>query len=204
MRGTDWEMSLGNIRSFIAVRDELHKSGGPRCNVTLQLTFMESNLEELPQIVELAISLGVDRVKGHHLWAHFNEIKHLSLKRDPDSIRRWNDISQRSKDIAAMAEDRRGFPMRLENFEQLDAAVSSEEEQEGAGACPFLGKEAWVNAQGRFDPCCCPDLLRRSLGEFGNVSSGLQQIWTSESYSQLLTGYLNRNVCRTCNMRRIK
>lgn len=204
MRGTDWEMNLGNIRSFIAVRDELHKSGGPRCNVTLQLTFMESNLEELPQIVELAISLGVDRVKGHHLWAHFNEIKHLSLKRDPDSIRRWNDISQRSKEIAAMAEDRRGFPMRLENFEQLDAAVSSEEEQEGAGACPFLGKEAWVNAQGRFDPCCCPDLLRRSLGEFGNVSSGLQQIWTSESYSQLLTGYLNRHVCRTCNMRRIK
>lgn len=203
MRGTDWEKSLENIRSFIAVRNELHKAGGPRCKVTLQLTFMESNLEELPQIIELAISLGVDRVKGHHLWAHFSEIKHLSLKRNPDSVRRWNDLCRRSSEISATAEQRRGFPLRLENFDQLDSAVSSEEEQERAGGCPFLGKEAWINAQGRFDPCCCPDLLRRSLGEFGNVSSGLQHIWTSEDYSRLLSGYLNRQVCRTCNMRRL-
>ena len=32
--------------------------------VTLQLTFMEVNLKEIPDVVRLAISLGVDRIKG--------------------------------------------------------------------------------------------------------------------------------------------
>ena len=204
MRGTDWEKNLANLRMFIAVRDRLHSEGGFRCKVTLQLTFMEANLVELPEIVELALKEGVDRVKGHHLWAHFKEIEDLNLKRGADSIRRWNEISRRAHQIARTATAERGFSLALENFEELEPQDSNEQEQERAGPCPFLGKEAWVNAQGRFDPCCCPDLQRRTLGDFGNVSSGLQHIWTSESYSQLLSGYLNRQVCRTCNMRRIK
>lgn len=34
--------------------------------------------------------MGIDRVKGHHLWAHFKEIKNENLRRSTDSIRRWN------------------------------------------------------------------------------------------------------------------
>jgi len=204
MRGTDWEKNLANLMTFIGIRDQLSKSGGSRCRVTLQLTFMEANLEELPDIIELALRTGVDRVKGHHLWAHFKEIEQHSLKRSPDSILRWNKISQQANQIAGKAMAMRGFPLILENFEELDYSASNEHEQQRAGPCPFLGKEAWVNAQGRFDPCCCPDLLRRTLGDFGNVSTGLQQIWSGDDYSQLLSGYLNRQVCRTCNMRRLK
>ena len=38
----------------------------------------------------MAIELGIDRIKGHHLWAHFEEIKHLSMRRSPEAIKRWN------------------------------------------------------------------------------------------------------------------
>ncbi len=38
----------------------------------------------------MGISLGVDRIKGHHLWAHFKQIKDQNLRRSPDAIRRWN------------------------------------------------------------------------------------------------------------------
>jgi hypothetical protein len=38
----------------------------------------------------LGISLGIDRIKGHHLWAHFKEIKDQNLRRSPEAIRRWN------------------------------------------------------------------------------------------------------------------
>ena len=158
---------------------------------------------ELPEIVELALKEGVDRIKGHHLWAHFKEIEDLNLKRGADSIRRWNEISRRAHHIARTAAAERGFPLTLENFDELEPHDTNDQEQERAGPCPFLGKEAWVNAQGRFDPCCCPDLLRRTLGDFSNVSSGLQQIWTGANYDQLLSGYLNRQVCRTCNMRKL-
>ena len=75
MLGSNWERVLENVREFIAVRDEHAALGGNRCRVTFQLTFMEINYAELPQVVELAAGLGVDRVKGHHLWAHFSQIK---------------------------------------------------------------------------------------------------------------------------------
>jgi len=203
MRGADWEKNLDNLRAFMVVRDEQKQAGRPACRVTLQLTFLEDNLEELPAIINLAASLGVDRVKGHHLWAHFTEIKSLGLKRSDDAIRRWNSIASRCRVAASEATEKRGHPLMLENFEDLEARAASAQEQNRAGPCPFLGREAWVNAQGRFDPCCCPDVLRRTLGDFGNVSGGLQPIWTGPAYAQLLTGYLNRQVCRTCNMRRL-
>jgi hypothetical protein len=65
-------------------------AGGNRCRVTFQLTFLEANVAELADIVRLAIDLGVDRVKGHHLWAHFEAIESQSMRRDADAIRRWN------------------------------------------------------------------------------------------------------------------
>jgi glycosyltransferase involved in cell wall biosynthesis/MoaA/NifB/PqqE/SkfB family radical SAM enzyme len=203
MRGADWDQNLSNLRTFLSVRDEQRSAGRPACRVTLQLTFMEANLEELPAIVELASSLGVERVKGHHLWAHFNEIKPLGLKRSADSITRWNSIAHRCRAAAGAALTNKGLPLVLENFEDLEVRAASSEEQHRAGPCPFLGREAWVNAEGRFDPCCCPDQLRRSLGDFGNVSGGLQPVWSGDAYAKLLTNYHNRQVCRTCNMRRL-
>lgn len=203
MRGTDWDQNLSNLGTFLSVRDEQRAAGRPACRVTLQLTFMEENLEELPAIIELANSLGVERVKGHHLWAHFSEIEPLGLKRSADSIKRWNSIARRCREAAGAANAKRGIPLFLENFEDLEVRAASSEEQRRAGPCPFLGREAWVNAAGRFDPCCCPDQLRRTLGDFGNVSDGLQRIWTSHNYAQLVTSYHNRQVCRTCNMRRL-
>ena len=203
MRGTDWDQNLSNLGTFLSVRDELRAAGRPACRVTLQLTFMEENLEELPAIIGLATSLGVERVKGHHLWAHFAEIEPLGLKRSTGSITRWNSIARRCRAAAGAAIASRGIPLVLENFEDLEVRAASSEEQHRAGPCPFLGREAWVNAEGRFDPCCCPDQLRRTLGDFGNVSGGLQPIWTSHNYAQLLTSYHNRQVCRTCNMRRL-
>lgn len=203
MQGSDWDMAINNIKTFVAVRDEIYRTGGNRCKLTLQLTFMQTNLSELPEIISLAASLGIDRVKGHHLWAHFSEIKSLSLKHSAKSVEQWNIIAKRCRYIANTINNTRSMPLLLENFEDLDVVASSGQEQDRAGPCPFLGKEAWVNAEGRFDPCCCPDILRQSLGNFGNVSNGLKSIWEGEAYSQLLDNYLNRKVCRTCNMRRL-
>ena len=90
MLGTRWESVLNNVRTFISVRDEHTARGGNWCRVTFQLTFMEVNYAELPQVVQLAAELGVDRVKGHHLWVNFSQIKDLSLRRSADAIERWN------------------------------------------------------------------------------------------------------------------
>ena len=203
MRGSRWEQVVENIRTFIAVRDELAAQGGNRCSVTLQVTFLESNLGELPQVVRMAAELGADRVKGHHVWVHHAGLRRESLRRSEDAIERWNAAVQACRRAANEVVSIRGRGLRLENFEPL-GEQASHDIAPGSG-CPFLGREAWINAEGRFDPCCAPDAQRRTLGDFGNAQdSGLMSIWTGEPYRRLLKTWHNRRLCLACNMRRVE
>jgi MoaA/NifB/PqqE/SkfB family radical SAM enzyme len=201
MLGARWEQVLENVRAFIAVRDAHAATGGNRCRVTFQLTFLESNVAELADIVRLAIALGVDRVKGHHLWAHFDAIKSLSMRRSPESIQRWNQAVLAARAAAAEQPLPNGRYVLLENIFLLDSSAS--EDLAPGGPCPFLGQEAWVSAAGRFDPCCAPDAQRRTLGEFGNLQdTALHEIWQGEKYQRLMKSYRNRTLCLSCNMRK--
>jgi glycosyltransferase involved in cell wall biosynthesis/MoaA/NifB/PqqE/SkfB family radical SAM enzyme len=201
MIGARWDKVLDNARAFIAVRDEHAHAGGNRCRVTFQLTFLESNVDELPDIVRLAAELGVDRVKGHHLWAHFGEIRDQSMRRNPAAIRRWNAAVLAARHAAAECVLPTGMPVLLENIFLLDDQASSN--LAPGEQCPFLGQEAWVSTTGRFEPCCAPDAQRRSLGDFGNVQDqAIMQVWDSKAYRNLVSTYRNRPLCLQCNMRK--
>jgi hypothetical protein len=200
MLGTKWERVLDNVRAFIAERDAHAHRVGHRCRVTFQLTFLETNVAELADIVRLAASLGVDRVKGHHLWAHFEQIQPLSMRRGPEAIARWNAAVLEARAAAAAHPLPNGRTVLLENIHLLgEQAV----ENLAPGArCPFLGQEAWVSALGRFDPCCAPDAQRRTLGEFGDLHHlSIQEVWNGEAYGRLRQTYQEHPLCRGCNMR---
>ena len=202
MIGSRWKKALDNVQAFIAVRDAHAAEGGDRCRVTFQLTFMEANVAELADIVRLAARLGVDRVKGHHLWAHFDEIADQSMRRDRNTVRHWNEAVSAARNAAAECMLPNGRPVLLENIDPLDEEGATHDIAPG-GPCPFLGREAWVSAQGRFDPCCAPDAERRSLGEFGSLhDQGLMDIWRGDAYRALVATYRNRALCLGCNMRR--
>ena len=201
MKGARWETVLSNVRRFIHVRDEVAAAGGNRCRVTFQVTFLETNADELPGIVRLAAELGVDRVKGHHLWVHFPEIAGLSMRRSDEAVAHWNWVVEQSRAAADRFRLPGGERVLLENIFPL---VHGLEEIAPGASCPFLGREAWVAADGRFNPCCAPDVLRRSLGDLGNLTSKrLQGIWESPEYQELAVHYLERPLCRGCNMRRV-
>jgi radical SAM protein with 4Fe4S-binding SPASM domain len=88
----------------------------------------------------------------------------------------------------------------LENIFPLDADAG---DIAPGGECPFLGQEAWVASDGRFNPCCAPDALRRTLWEFGNLNAQrLPEIWESSEYRDLRENYMGKPLCRGCNMRR--
>lgn len=201
MLGSDWERSLDNVREFVAVRDAHAAGGGNRCRVTFQLTFLETNVGELADVVRLAARLGVDRVKGHHLWAHFDAIADLSMRRGPDAIRRWNAAVHDAEEAARTHRLPDGRAVLLENIFALDETAT--QDLAPGGPCPFLGQEAWVSAQGRFDPCCAPDAQRRTLGDFGSLHTrSLTEIWQGDDYRRLVATYRNRALCLACNMRR--
>ena len=216
MKGAAFAAQLAHLKAFISVRDEVAAAGGNRCSVTLQMTFMEQNLQEIPDVVRLAIEHGCDRVKGHHLWAHFNEIADQDLRRNPESVARWNAVAAECRGIAARAVLPNGLPLRLDNFFDIQSPAAGDPAVPGDGAeraargssqgtCPFLGREAWINHAGRFDPCCAPDDQRRALGAFGNVrqkGESLLEIWQSDRYRKLVQDYWQHPLCESCNMRK--
>ncbi len=200
MKGSRFDKMLENLNIFVRKRDQYAELTGHYCAITLQLTFLETNIYELADIVSLAIHCGVDRVKGHHLWTHFKEINSLSMRRSAESIRRWNTEVEKARLVAETSKTQNGKRIRLENIyllcpEKPDILLDD-------GICPFLGKEIWVSAEGRFNPCCAPDKQRLSLGDFGNLNEkSLDEIWNSKAYSDLIEIYSNHPLCKICNMK---
>jgi glycosyltransferase involved in cell wall biosynthesis/MoaA/NifB/PqqE/SkfB family radical SAM enzyme len=200
MLGSSFDKLLENVRTFVAVRDELARSGDA-CRVTFQMTFMECNVHELSDLVRLASSIGVDRVKGHHLWAHFSQIEGMSMRRTRESVERWNQIVALTEQAVIENPLSNGRLVLLENIHRLDPDCL--EDIAPDGPCPFLGEEAWVSAEGRFNPCCAPDAQRRKLGEFGNLrDKSLRAVWEGAEYGQLRQHYRENELCKGCNMRR--
>ena len=200
MLGSDWDRVLQNVRTLVEVRDAHAAAGGNRCRVTFQLTFMQVNFEELPKIVSLAADLGVDRVKGHHLWVHVARMQKQSMRRSATAVREWNDIVKKAHSTADSHRLPNGKKVLLENIYELGEQA---DEIVPGGVCPFLGQEAWVASDGRFNPCCAPDALRRTLGDFGNLNeSGLLDIWQGDAYRSLKAVYMQNSLCRRCNMRK--
>jgi MoaA/NifB/PqqE/SkfB family radical SAM enzyme len=201
MLGSRWETMIQNVRDFIMVRDTHAGATGNRCRVTFQITFLEANVAELADVVRLAIDLGVDRVKGHHLWVHFDEISEQSMRRSPDAIERWNQAVLAAREAAAERTLSNGKHVLLDNIFLLDSFAT--EDLAPGGPCPFLGQEAWVSAFGRFDPCCAPDAQRRTLGDFGDLAEQtFMEIWNGDAYREFVATYCNRSLCLSCNMRK--
>jgi MoaA/NifB/PqqE/SkfB family radical SAM enzyme len=200
MVGTTLEAHMANARTLVSIRDSVAASHGYYCRLTLQLTFMEMNLNEIPDLIRMAIKLGFDRVKGHHLWAHFKEITHLSLRRHRDAIQRWNRCVSLCTDIAKVEKRPNGQSIKLEHFFPL--SVEKPDDIAPGSECPFIGKEAWVDHAGRFNVCCAPDAKRRTLGDFGNLNTlTLADIWNGGPYIAFMESYMKHPLCKSCNMR---
>lgn len=202
MKGIKFEKQVSNLKDFISVRDTIYRKGGNFCRITLQLTFMEINYKEFAQIVKLASKIGVNRIKGHHLWTHFDQIKSQSMRRNSNVIKRWNETVEKMKTAVKNYPLANGDQILLDNIYRLD---ENEDISQIAieAVCPFLGREAWISWNGTFNPCCAPNEQRKSLGDFGNVNdTSLMEIWGGKKYANLLNNYLYNDLCKTCNMRR--
>lgn len=202
MRGTQWERVMENLRTFIAVRDAYAQRTGSYCRVTFQVTCLETNVAEMPDIVRLAASLGVARVKGHHVWVHWPAIAHLSMRRNADAQQRWNAIAAQCHAVADVHRLPDGRRVLLEGFVPLETQAATEQ-LDPSFVCPFLGREAWVNWRGDFAPCCAPNEQRQALGNFGTLAKrSLMEIWEDADYRHLVATYQEHPLCQTCLMRR--
>lgn len=158
-------------------------------------------MHELADIVKLAASLGVDRVKGHQLWAHFEEIKELSMKASKESIKQWNSYVKQALEAQEQYRKPNGEKVLLENIIPLTENEDTEVPEHYE--CPFLNQELWISATGKISPCCAPDNLRKSLGDFGNIeNTSIKEALNSPIYKELIKNYKSIPLCKSCNMRK--
>lgn len=123
------------------------------------------------------------------------------MKSTNETVKRWNTYVEE----ALLAQERyrkpNGQKVILENIIALKRNEESEVPMEHD--CPFLEKELWISATGKISPCCAPDNLRLSLGDFGNIESvTIDQVLKSEKYLDLVANYKTKSLCKTCNMRK--
>lgn len=197
----NFDEAIANVREFIRIRNEHFKATGYKCRVTFQLTFMQNNMHELADIITLAAKLDVDRVKGHQLWAHFDEIKDLSMKHSAESILQWNKYVEEAYKAQEKYRKHNGEKVILENIIPIE--INESQEIPENYNCPFLGKELWISPTGKISPCCAPDEMRQTLGNFGNIENNtIESILNSDNYINLITHYKQIPLCKTCNMRK--
>ncbi len=200
MHKLDFDKQIENIKQFVIVRNRHFAEIAHYCRLTFQLTFMQNNMHELSDIIKLAASLDIDRVKGHHLWVHFKETEALSFKQSGESVRYWNELVNKAYQAQEKYLRPNGTRVLLQNIVPLNNQHINDIPLEYD--CPFLNHELWISATGKISPCCAPDELRNSLGDFGNYPDvTIQNVVESDAYKQLVKNYKGNELCRKCNMR---
>lgn len=200
MGGLDLAAATENVRALVAVRDRHARAPGRRCRVSFQVTAQEANVAELADIVRLAATLGVDRVKLNHLQVRATALAGASLRRSAEAIERWNAAARA---VHAAADEVRlpsGERVLVQNAVEL---ALDPEAPAPLGPCPFLGREAWLHPDGRFAPCPHPAGARGELGEFGSAPErALGEIWESAPLRDFVVSHESHPVCRACPFRR--
>ncbi len=186
------EKKLEDIKTFVELRDALY----PNVSITLQVTFLTSNLGYLENIIKFAIENNIDRMKGHQLWITYDEIKDQSLQNSTEKINKWNNFIDKI--------DKYRKNIKLVNFEKLKSQNDTNFLPKDYD-CPFLGEELWIDYNGDFNICCAPSDKRKTLGNWSNINDRkIIDIFNSNQYRELYKNYKIRDVCKVCPLRRPK
>ncbi len=202
MGGINSKKQNQNIKKLVEIRDSYRENSINRPTITFQATFMKTNLEELTELLRMAIETDIDRFKGHHIWITHQELENESLFHSKSNIDNWNDTVEKMKLIVENIRLDNGNKIKLENIYQIPHNNNNSFIPDNF-ICPFLGREAWIAWDGTFNVCCAPEVLRKRFGDFGNILNiKFTDIWGGENYNKLVEGWGDHNICRSCNMRR--
>lgn len=189
MCGIDTQKQLQNIEYYLSRKKEMP---GDCSTVTLQCTFMKSNVHELKSLITWGIEHGVDRIKGHHLWKTAESLD-TEMLRTKENAGFWNQACKECHEIA-------DGKIKLVNFNPIDLDAPCQNSENTF--CQFLGKELWIEYDGSYQICCCPSEVRKDFGDFGNVSEvSPLSMWNGRQYRDFIASWGMSENCKKCNMR---
>ncbi len=197
-----FDQVAANIQRLVDARRRLH-STAPRMHMVMVL--MRRNLEELPELVELAHRWQFEELFVQQLCHDFKESAlppHYRPMRDfvdAESLTTTDPahcaaIFHRARELAGQL----GLRLRLPRI----TARNYPPDMPGRERCDWPWRGAYVSYQGLAMPCCMistPDRLN-----FGNVfARGMEAVWNSDSFQQFrnaLDSQQPSEVCRSCSL----
>jgi len=181
--GVNTRMVLDNLKQFIQIRNEMFNEK-QRPPIIFEITLRRSNIHEILDIIKLAKVIGVDGVKGYHLFAFFPEFESESLVHDKE---RYNETYYKAMKLSK--------DLDIKVSLELPYLLSGSAPQFDTRPCPRIWRRFWIDFNGDIVPCHHPSRIVVGNAFHDDVLS----VWNSKQYQDLRTGQDPR--CKRCGWR---
>ena len=193
-RGASFDTVIGNVRRLVAARAA---RGRPEPRLRFDVVMMKRNVHELPALVELAASLGVDAINFFHM------VVYEGLRTDEQSLRRHQDLSDLWLGRAVARAAELGLPISSHPrlfAEERAAEVPAGSPYTGAPYCMYPFFHVSMNSGGHV--LACP--FSHGEAPFGTMGpeTTFEAIWLGSKFSELRRRILESDpppMCRRCS-----
>lgn len=191
--GASFERIVDNVINFDRVRRKFLRDERP--TLTLQVTLMRQNIEELPEIVEMASDMGVDKIVAFHMFAFDKRLQRSSLLNYQELT---DDYLRYAKELGERLNIQLTLPSPFKSrWDMCGFDSNAMSEVTNGRRCKFLWSEVWISHNGDVTPCCVPN--RPVMGSLNEDSFG--EIWNGELYERIRKGLVEGEpfeCCRYC------
>lgn len=198
-KGANFDLVINNIEVLMKTKKMLKKDL-PR--VTLDIVGMRTNLEEIPKMVKLAHSLGIENVNVRHLYFSLNQRNTINLTKSNEifsvnSLENESLFNQNPEKVntifkaALKTSNKLGINLHLPSIEP-----NILKQKEFKCRWPWL--HTYIDFEGNVTPCCiCPD---KNEICFGNIlNQPFNEIWNSKPYREFRYNIASHNFPKVCN-----
>jgi MoaA/NifB/PqqE/SkfB family radical SAM enzyme len=206
VRGKDFfDKIVANVRNFTRLQVELN---APKPRVSLWLTGLRETVDQLPDFVRLAHSIGVNEVYLQRLVFFDTPMNENSLARAESAL--FEHTTDREEALIREAE---GIAHQLGVMFSASGAVDPGEsiKMKRSDSPWSLCRRPWslmyITANGRVLPCCIAPFSMKGYGAFtlGDATqNSLREIWNGSEYQHFREGLLTSappSACTNCGLR---
>jgi radical SAM protein with 4Fe4S-binding SPASM domain len=170
--------------------------------LSLSFVAMRKNIEELPQFISMAKSLGADDVCVSHVVPFTDKIQKEHLGHHKEIC---NEYFRKARESADREQIRLHMPppydlkrpevSPLHHSETKIEKKSSPLTRRGGPKCEWLWKKPFISAAGNVAPCC-GNVNRPVVGNIRKKS--LKEIWNNRTYRKMRDSFFNGKYFKCC------
>jgi MoaA/NifB/PqqE/SkfB family radical SAM enzyme len=206
VRGKDFfDKIVANVKRFTRMQRELD---APKPRVSLWLTGLRETVDQLPDFVRLAHSIGVTEVYLQRLVFFDAPMSENSLARAESAL--FEHTTEREEALIHEAESvakELGVMFSASGAVDPGESIKMQRSDSPWSLCRRPWSLMYITANGRVLPCCIAPFSMKGYGSFtlGDATqNGLREIWNGPEYQRFREGLLTSApppACANCGLR---